>query len=259
MTPLASWLGCSWRHNGHGPAYAPIIAASVALDALIWQKHGIKLLFVDDAARFRDISTEEVKRAQRLAGPEAEAEFPQLGTHADPTCRALSSQTFYALIGTRTDRPLPLLTMNSASLFEPHVEAESMAALFTSRRLWSDHPARDCADLSVTFHSKRDDLKRPYSLPAVFLGTAWTTKHRRRQGIMETVSRLHRLVAWLRFGAIPQFGTIYPDQGHEAVFHGEDVGHIVETRAGLPQEIRVLHYPADAAVKSAEEINSQEA
>jgi len=162
MMPLRSWIECGWRHKSGHPAYASIIAASVALDALIWQKHGIKLLFLDDAARFRDISTEEVKRAQRLAGPEKAADFPQLGTHADPTCRALSRDNFFALIGTRTDRPLPLLTMNSASLYEPHAEAESMAALFTSRRLYSDHPERDCADLSVTFHSDRDDLKRQY-------------------------------------------------------------------------------------------------
>lgn len=249
--PLASWLEFNWRHPLHVPGCAAVIDAARKLDALVWERHGIKLLFVDDPWKFREISTQEVERAKRWDMSLGDADFPQLGTHADPTCRALSRQTFYALIGTRTDRPLPLLTMNSASLFEPHVEAESMAALFTSRRLWSDHPDRDCADLSVTFHSERDDLKRPYSLPAVFLGTAWTTPLLRRQGIMETVSRLHRLVAWLRFGAIPQFGTIYPDRGHEAVFHGQDVGHIVETRAGLPQEIRVLHYAADAAAQDA--------
>lgn len=248
--PLSSWLDCAWRMNGD-PRRETVAQAARILDAEVWNRHHIKLLFCDDADRFRDISTQEVERVSRLATPETVPEYPQLGTHADPTCRALSSETFYGLIGTRTDRPLPLLTMNSGALYDRHGHRTTLTGLFVSRRLWSDHPERDCAGLDVEFTTHQDT---PWNdLPAVFLGTAWTHPERRGQGVMTTVSRLHRLVAWLRW-PVPQFATVVPDSGAEKVFGGTDIGCVIEKRPYSTIESRVLFYPADAALTDAKTI-----
>lgn len=255
MLPLASWLDCVWRHS-KPEGYGTIIAAAQKLDAHIWDRHKIKLLYCDDPWRFRDISTAEVERAKRWDMSLGDADYPQLGTHADPTCRLLTGLgdgTFHALIGTRTDRPLPLLTMNTAALYEPSFHGDCITNLFASRRLWSDHPERDCADLQITTqHVDRAMITR---LPAVFLGTAWTRQDRRGRGVMTDVSRLHRMVAWLRW-PIPQFATVVPKAGSEKVFGGTDIGAVIEKRPHSTIETRVLYWSPDDIVTDASRINA---
>lgn len=252
--PLSSWLECHWRHGPHHHGYPSVVAAARKLDQSIWDKHKIKLLYCDDADRFRDISTREVERTSRLATPEEAPDFPQLGTHADPTCRHLTADNFYSLIGTRTDRPLPLYTMNTAALYEATWVGDSISALFVKRRLWSDNPDRDCAGLTVEFRTAKDWPGN--SLPAVFTGTAWVRQDRRRQGIMGDVSRLHRMVAWLRYGPIPQFATIAPDRNHDKLFDGTDIGCVIETRPTHTTTSRVLYYSPEAILASAERVLS---
>ena len=142
--PLASWLDCYWRFGTRTATRETIAAAARILDAQVWDRHKIKLLYCDDAWAFRTMSTAEVERG-RVVWEVDDRDPPQLGTHADPTCRHLTADNFFALIGTKTDRPLPLYTMNTAALYEPLSAGESIADLFLSRRLWSDHPERDCA------------------------------------------------------------------------------------------------------------------
>jgi hypothetical protein len=251
---LATWLLCPWRHV-KGDGYASVIAAAQKLDAAIWDAHRIKLLFCDCPWRFRDLSTAEVERAHRAMGcdPETAPDFPQLGTHADPTCRHLTSENFYALIGTKTDRPLPVITMNTASRYDAAWAGDNLLSLFGTRRLWSDHPDRDCAGVEVAVPAWQA-TEAEDRLPAVFLGTAYTVNHRRKQGIMETVSRLHRMVAYLKYGPLPQFATIAPNRQHDKLFHGRDIGAVIEKRDGLSTEIRVLFYEPDAAVSDAAEV-----
>lgn len=248
MMPLASWLLSHWRHNPD-PRRETVASAARALDDLIWRKHRIKLLYCPDPWHFRTISTEEVKRAQRLDMSLGDADYPQLGTHADPTCRHLTSYNFFALIGTRTDRPLPLYTMNTACLYE--LADAALGDLIASQLLWSDHPARDCAGFDVRVEiSNTDDIV----LPAVHLGTAWTRQDRRGHGIMRMVSQLHRLTAWLRYGPIPQFATVLPDIGAEKVFGGRDIGAVIETWPTHTLTARVLFYAPDDAVKAAQRV-----
>ncbi len=247
MMPLASWLDCCWRHT-KPEGYGTVVSAAQKLDAHVWSRHKIKFLYCDDPWRFRDISTAEVMRTTRGASPEESPDYPQLGTHADPTCRALTSENFYSLIGTRTDRPLPLLTMNTAALYDGFVEGMTIGALFHSRALWSDQPERDCAGLSIELSRPLDALCVP--LPAVHLGTAWTHKDRRGQGVMTDVSRLHRMVAWLRW-PYPQFATVVPKAGSEKVFGGTDIGAVIETRDGFSKETRVLYWSPDDIVSDA--------
>lgn len=251
--PLASWLACPWRHT-KGEGYGVALSAALKLDQRVWDLHKIKLLMCPDPWRFRDISTEEVKRANvgRASSPEEAGDFPQLGTHADPTCRHLTSDNFYALIGTKTDRPLPLLTMNSAALYDGFVDGMTIGALFGSRVLWSDQPDRDCAGLSVELSRPVDSLCIP--LPAVFLGTAWTLPEKRGRGIMREVSRLHRMVAYLRYGALPQFATVIPESGHEKVFGGRDIGAVIETWPTHKTTARVLFYEAKDIVADASDV-----
>lgn len=258
MMPLSSWLECHWRHNESArnrQGYATVVKAARKLDQSIWDKHKIKLLYCPDPWRFRDISTEEVKRAQRADMSLGDADFPQLGTHADPTCRHLTADNFYSLIGTRTDRPLPLITMNTAALYEGEEET-TLLRLFKSRRLWSDHPERDCADLSVSCDDVNGFMFS--KLPAVFLGTAWVRQDRRRQGIMTDVSQLHRMVAWLRYGPIPQFATIAPDRNHDRLFDGTDIGCVIETRPTHTTTSRVLYYSPEAILAAAKRVLSSD-
>lgn len=239
MMPLASWLMCPWRHT-KSEGYASVIEAAQKLDAQVWATHKIKLLYCDDADRFRDISTAEVQRVTRGASPECDPDYPQLGMHADPTCRALDKDNFFALIGTKTDRPLPLYTMNTAAKYEARPDCPTIAELFTGRELWSDHPDRDCAGLEIECGTE------VYDLPAVFLGTAWTRQDYRGRGIMREVSRLHRMVAYLRYGHLPQFATVKPDSGHEKVFGGRQIGSVTETWPTHTTTSTVLFYePAD--------------
>ncbi len=242
MMPLASWLDCPWRFNGD-PRRETVVFAARALDDLVWRKHGIKLLYCDDPWRFRDISTDEVKRAQRIDMGLGDADYPQLGTHSDPMCRHLTAGNFYALIGTKVDRPAPLYTMNVATLYGSDL-TEFIGDLFTSRMYWSDHPERDCADLDATCDFAEGNL------PAVALTTAWTHKGRRHQGIMTDVSRLHRMVAWLRW-PYPQFATVVPKAGSEKVFGGTDIGAVIETRDGFSKETRVLYWSPEDIVSDA--------
>lgn len=256
MMPLASWLLCPWRHSKLA-GYGTIISAAQKLDVHVWDRHGIKLLYCDDADRFRDISTREVERTTRGASPEESPDYPQLGTHADPTCRHLTSENFYSLIGTRTDRPLPLITMNTAALYEATDECSHVIDLFIARRLWSDHPERDCAGLAIDVPewSARIDGQ---PLPAVFLGTAWTRQDRRGQGIMTDVSRLHRMVAWLRYGPLPQFATVVPDSGAEKVFGGTDIGAVIETRPTHSTTSRVFFWSPEDILAAAERVLSSD-
>lgn len=248
MMPLASWLDCSWRHT-KPEGYGTVLSAAQKLDALVWDRHKIKLLYCDDPWRFRDISTAEVMRTTRGASPEESPDYPQLGTHADPTCRHLTADNFYSLIGTRTDRPLPLITMNTAALYEATDECSHVIDLFIARRLWSDHPERDCAGLAIDVPewSARIDGQ---PLPAVHLGTAWTREDRRGQGVMTDVSRLHRMVAWLRW-PVPQFATVVPNSGASKVFGGRDIGAVIETRDGFSKETRVLFWHPEDIVNDA--------
>lgn len=249
MMPLASWLLCPWRHPDLSlSSYATVVRAAQALDQAIWDRHGIKLLYCDDPWRFRDMSEKECARAPVYFETD-ERDPPQLGTHADATCRAMTSENFFALVGTRSDRPLPFLTQNTAALYRMEGGANLICHLFESRRLWSDNPERDCAGLEVKTASASPDFF--WALPAVHLGTAWVTPSRRKQGIAETVSRLHRMVAWLKFGEVPQFGTIVPDRQHDKLFHGRVIGSVIETRDGFSKTSTVLFYPPDAVVSDA--------
>ena len=91
-------------------------------------------------------------------------------------------------------------------------------------------------------------------LPAVFTGTAWVTPLRRKQRIMELVSELHRLVAYLRFGALPQFATIAPDRNHDKLFKGRDIGAVIEKWPTHTTTSRVLFYAPDDLIASAKAI-----
>lgn len=245
--PLSSWLDCAWRHNGD-PRRETVVSAARKIDALVWNRHKIKLLYCPDPWRFRDISTDEVKRAQRIDMGLGDADFPQLGMHADPTCRHLTSDNFFALIGTKTDRPLPLYTMNSAALYEAPTAVSTLADVFLSKRLWSDHPDRDCAGLQISIEAVPSNFY--VALPAVHLGTAWTREDRRGQGVMTDVSRLHRMVAWLRW-PVPQFATVVPNSGASKVFGGRDIGAVIETRDGFSKETRVLFWHPEDIVNDA--------
>ena len=243
MMPLSSFLSCHWRHK-KAKGYASVLSAAQKLDQEVWDTHGIKLLFCSDPWQFRDMSTAEVERGKVYFEVD-DRDPPQLGTHADPTCRYLNNANFFALIGTATDRPLPLYTMNTAALYEPESPSTicTLADIFMRRRIWSDFPDRDCADLDVDVFGL---MAHSHCLPAVFLGTAWTRQDRRRRGIMHMVSKLHRFTAYLRYGPLPQFATIVPDREHDKLFEGRDIGCVIETRDGMSKESRVLFYtPAD--------------
>lgn len=253
--PLASWLLSPWRH-AKPEGYSTVVRAAQALDQAIWDKHGFKLMYIDDPARFRDVSEKEVERATRgVIDPEDEPDYPQLGMHTDATCRAMSSDDFFALIGCVTERPLRCITMNTAALYDDTLldRDEYIEDLFTRRRLWSDHPDRDCAGLVVETTTWTVDVADE-TLPAVHLGTAWVHPWRRRQGIMARVSRLHRMVAYLRFGAVPQFGTVVPG-AHP--FGGRDIGSVIETRNGFSKESRVLFYAAEDILADAAAVMSE--
>lgn len=252
--PLASWLDAHWNHKRLAEGYSTVVNAAKALDEQVWQRHQFKLLYLNDPVKFRDLSEKEVERSpSRTHHPEEYPDYdpPQYGTHADPSCRGMDKETFFALIGcVPNSRPLQVITMNTAAKYEAVTPVSVLADVFVSRRLWSDHPSRDCADLDVSIAGAPDGFYAP--LPAVHLGTAWTHPWRRDKGIMGLVSRLHRLVAYIRFGALPQFGTVVPDRRHP--FKGREIGTVVETRDGLSKESKVLFYSAESLVEDAQSV-----
>lgn len=252
MTPLASWLDMPWRHE-KGDGYGDLVRAAKRLDERVWREHGITLMFCSDPWWFRTINEKECAR-DAVHWEIDTREPPQLGKHADPICCALDADTFYALIGTAPDRPAPLYTLNSARKFPQTDDDPSIADRFLSRRLWSDHPERDCAGLSVGIQEEIPGGLLWSPLPAVYTGTAWTREDRRRRKIMTDVSRLHRLVAFLRFGSLPQFATVVPKSGAEKVFGGTDIGCVIEHRGKLSTEVRVLFWSPEDLKADAESV-----
>lgn len=249
--PLASWLSASWRHDLtlHEPDYQAVVSAAQKLDQLVWDRHKLKLLFCDQPWLFRSMIEAEDARSIRH-GREL-ATWPILGTHTDPSCRALDKTNFYALLGTRTDRPLPLFSTNTACLYDrPIGEIETLWDLFASRRLWSDFPERDCADLSVECDLEHS-LHR--NLPMTHVGTAWVRDDRRGKGIAADVVRLHRMVAWLRWG-LPIFGTVLEDKDHAKGLRtdiGRMIGRVIEKR-GTDERHSLVHlYAPDSIVADA--------
>lgn len=255
MITASTWLSYAGFHNTSVAGlkdWRQVRAAAQKLDRNVWDDHRIKLMVCFDAWRFRDMSSKEVERAQRAAMSLGYADFPQLGKHADPTCRHLTPDNFYALVGTVTDRPLPLYTLNTAALYDASWAGDVVKNLFVSRRLWSDDPDRDCAGLTVEVEYQHAYMLS--RLPAIHLGTAWVREDRRGQGIGDAVSRLHRLIAWLRFGSIPQFATIVPGRNHDKLFRSQEIGTVYEKRDGLTVESRVLFYSSADIVADAGEV-----
>lgn len=253
MIPLASWLEAHWCHE-KGDGYGAVVAAAQKLDQEVWDRHRFKLHFCPDPWRFRDLSEREVAESRKGYWEVDQTDPPQLGMHADPTCRELNHANFYALIGAVTDRPLRVLTMNTAALYDyDNCQQYTLRGLFWTRRLWSDHPGRDCADLDVMPQNEGAPLFET-RLPAVHLGTSWVNPMRRKQGIAGLVSRIHRVVALLKFGALPQFATIVPNRDHDKLFMGRDIGSVVEKRGGLSKETRVLFYTPAEILADAERL-----
>lgn len=247
MITLSTWLSYAGNHHpslGFGADWRAVRGAALKLEGRVWDEHRIKLMMCSDPWRFRDLSSKEVERATRADMGLGDLDFPQLGMHADPTCRHMTADTFFALVGVRTDRPLPVFTFNTAALYPHQFLGDVIQNLFVSKRLWTDFPDRDCAGWTVEV--KGPDKALISSLPAVHLGTAWVREDRRGKGIGELVSRLHRLVAYLRFGAIAQFATIVPGRDHDKLFRSKEVGTVLEHRPSMTVESRVLFYaPAD--------------
>lgn len=256
MIPLSSYLLSPWRHH-KAADYDTLVKAALTLDRLVTERHRFSLVFIPDASRFRDISEKEVARATRADMGLGDAEYPQYGTHADPVYRDLTRDNFYGLVGTKGDRPLDVITMNTASTYRPRIAGDCISNLFVSRRLWADAPDKMLPHVRCETQATSAPIITP--LPAIFLGTAWTLKQRRKQGIMELVSRLHRIVAALAFGPLPQFATIAPNRDHDKLFNGRDIGAVIEHRVfGLPTqtrfESRVLFYDPQEIVEDARKV-----
>jgi hypothetical protein len=258
--PLASWLsGAYWRMDklpGRDPkVFSTVLEAARTLEQHVFKRLEIKLLFCDDPWMFREMVVAEqynwVVPAGR--GPNQTTwpvhPCPLLGTHTDPTCRALSKDTFYALIGTKTDRPLPLFTTNTACRYDLQL-CVTPGELFTTRRLWSDHPERDCADLAVTVEDAAEWMQIVcHSL--VHVGTAWVRDDKRGNKIMRDLVRLHRMVAWLRWG-LPIFGTIL--KKHADTFRtdlGQCIGRVIERRGEDERDSVVTLYDPQSVIADA--------
>lgn len=247
--PLASWLDAHWRHaldQIKPEGYPTVLSAARKQERHVFDAHGVKLLFTDDPWRFRDMVVEETRITRPRYNIHRGNFIPLLGAHADPTCRALSKANFYALIGTKTDRPLPLFSTNTACRYGMDAECETVGHLFVTKRLWSDHPERDCAGLEIG-----RSLNETVTLPAIHVGTAWVRDDKRGQGIASDVVRLHRMVAWLRFGALPIFGTVDEKKDHNKGLRtdlGQVIGRVIEKR-GENVRPSVCHlYTSDAIV-----------
>jgi hypothetical protein len=252
MINLATWLAYAGNHHpaiAGSPDWRIIRSAAQKLEREVWDQHRVKLMLTTDVWRFHDLSSKEVERANRKAMGLGDASIPQLGMHADPTCRNLTPDTFYALIGTKTDRPLPALTFNTAVLYRLDL-CSSVAELFTTKLLWSDFPERDCAGWTVEVRDAVEavEIARP---SAVHLGTAWRRDDLSGNGLGGRIARLHRLVAYLRYGTPLQFATILPGRNHDKVFQAKEVGTVIERRPSLTVESRLLTYTTNDLLSDA--------
>lgn len=257
MIQLATWLSYAGNHHpsvAGTPDWRAIRSAAQKLEGGVWEKHRLKLMMCSDPWRFHDLSSKEVEKAHRKAMGLDIPDFPQLGMHADPTCRNLTPENFYALVGVKTDRPLPVYTFNTAGLYRLDL-CSSIEELFTTKHLWSDYPDRDCAGWTVEVRDAVEAISLPRA-GAVFLGSAWRSETVRGNHIGEDVARLHRLVAYLRYGHCLQFATIVPGKDHDKVFRAKEVGRVIEKRPSLTVESRLLTYTTNDLLADAIGVNS---
>jgi len=209
MIPLHAWLD-DWDHLPvHGVHGRTIIQAAAELDRRV-ALHGIDLMVTTDPWAYRRIierATETFKDTQAVPSI-----LPLLNRHADPISRLIRPSLFFALVGTRPERPAPLLTTATGCRYDGPIRS-----LLETQRLWTDRTATRAPFKEVCVEGV--DKALDALGPVHHCGSTWVDIEHRGKDIGKMMARINVMCAWLKFGAFPIFGTTVPGKN----FHAERV------------------------------------
>lgn len=162
---------------------------------------GISLMITDDAWTYRRLI--ERADAQYPNSAAVPALLPLLNRHVDPICREIRPGEFFALIGTRPERPAPLLATATGARY-----GHAIRYLLEGQWLWCDRPSLHAPYKNVRVEGADEALDRgDFHLHC---GSTWIDIEHQGQGLGLLMARLNVMCAWLKFGAWPVFGTTVP-------------------------------------------------